>query len=70
MTEHLKYLQLKVGERVLIGIVVDQTKKKINLFQSYKKVKGFYRIHVISEFWLIKFASRVIRLDSIVFKYQ
>ena len=50
MTEHLKYLHLRVGERVLIGIVVDPTKKKINLFQSYKKVKGFNKIHVISEF--------------------
>ena len=50
MTEHLKYAHIRVGGRVLIGIVVDPTKKKINLLQSYKKVRGIYRIHVISEF--------------------
>ena len=50
MTEHLKYAQIRLGERVLIGIVVDPTKKKTNLLQSYKKVRGFYRIHVIAEF--------------------
>ena len=50
LTEHLKYANIRVGERALIGIVVDPTKKKRNLLQSYKKVRGIYRIHVIAEF--------------------
>ena len=50
MAEHLKYADIKLGGRVLIGIVIDPTKKKTNLLQSFKKSRGIYRIHVIAEF--------------------
>ena len=68
LTEHLKYASIRVGDRARIGIVVDPTKKKINLLQSYKKVRGIYRIHVIAEFWLIRFDSREIKFNLYGFR--
>ena len=50
MTAQLKYADITVGERVLIGIVMDTSETKRNLYLSFKKVRAFYGVHVISEF--------------------
>ena len=49
MTRRLKYAEIRVGGKAIIGIVIDPTKKKTCLKQSLERVQAIYGVYLIAE---------------------
>ena len=49
MTQRLNYAEIRVGQRAIIGIVIDPTKKKTCLKQSLKKVQAIHGVYLVAD---------------------